>query len=297
MKLRFSAITDVGQVRNNNEDAVAVCTDLAEKAWLQGDCQDSSGYCVTNEAVAVVADGLGGQNAGEVASGFVIDVIKRELTAMDDSSVTADKYHKRAEEIIKMADEEIFKYALEHPETSGMGTTVTMCWIAFGKAHVAWCGDSRCYHFSPRQGMRQVTKDHSYVQQLVDDRQISREKAFNHPDNHIVTRGCGDIDCSAEPDFVDVQLKPGDMLLMCTDGLFGCCYDNEIELLLYKHYTDAVACRDALMKAADDAGAPDNVSIIVISCIDDNEEAQKATVAMRLKTLAKRCCFTVKQLF
>ncbi|MBO7610368.1 MAG: serine/threonine-protein phosphatase [Muribaculaceae bacterium] len=295
MKLKISAITDVGKVRTNNEDAVAVCTDLTTKAWLQGDCQDSSDYCTANEAVAVIADGLGGQNAGEVASAMVIDIVKRELTATDDSSVPAEAYHKRIKEIIMMADEEIFRSAIENADTRGMGTTVTICWMAFGQAHVAWCGDSRCYHFSPRQGLRQVTKDHSFVQQLIDNGEISRNKAFHHPDNHIIIRGCGDLDCSADPDFADVPLSPGDMLMMCSDGLSGCCYDNEIELMLYKHYTDPAACRDALLNAAIDAGAPDNVSVIVISCIDDCDDAPKATVSMRFKAMVKRSRFAIKQ--
>ena len=295
MKLKISAVTHVGCVRANNEDAVATCPDLTSKAWLNGDDQESAGYGTVPEAVAVIADGLGGQNAGEVASAKVVDIVKRELEAMGDASAGSDAFRQRTRDIIATADEELFRFALEHPETRGMGTTVTICWMAYGQAHITWCGDSRCYRFSPSQGLRQVTKDHSYVQQLIDEGKISRRKAFHHPDNHIITRGCGDIDCSAEPDFTDEPLTPGDMLIMCSDGLFGCCIEKKIELLLYKHYTDATACRDALLNAALDAGAPDNVSVIVVSCIGEEDSAPRATMALRVNALIKRISFAIHQ--
>ncbi len=290
MKILISALTHTGCARPNNEDAVAVCTDVATHHWLHGDTQDSDGYHTLGQMMVIVADGLGGQNAGEVASQKAIDTFEQLLQPAADTGGN-EAVQGALASIIEQADDTIFHHAQERPETQGMGTTVVACWLLPQVAHLAWCGDSRCYHFSPGRGLRQVTHDHSYVQQLIDKGEITRRKAFHHPDNHIITRGCGDIDCPSDPDFADVALQPGDMLMMCSDGLFGCCYDAEIELLLYRHYTHPTACRNALLQAALDAGAPDNVTVAIVSCIGDDDDKPKASLALRCRHLAKRVSF------
>lgn len=268
MEIQLTAITDMGKARGNNEDAVAVCSNLETRQWVgEGPCRSDC----SRHAIALVADGLGGENAGEVASAIVIDT----FADLQPPSLSTDSaYHEQLSQVIAASDDNIFAHAQQHPETRGMGTTVTACWLHNGRAHVAWCGDSRCYLFSPQHGLRQMTHDHSYVQELIDQGKITRRKAFHHPDNHIITRGCGDLDCSADPEFVDFDISAGEMIMLCSDGLFGCCYDSEIELTLYRHYGDITACRDALLHAALDAGAPDNVSVVVVSVTDDNTTSQ-----------------------
>lgn len=296
MKVLITALTDKGCARPNNEDAIGVCRDLDSKSWLKGKVQDTDGYVRLGQMAVIVADGLGGQNAGEVASYKAIETFIQCLEAQADVNAPDESFHTAMAQIIELADDNIFHYAQYHPETQGMGTTVVACWLTPGKAHVAWCGDSRCYHFSPQHGLFQLTRDHSYVQQLIDNGEITRRKAFHHPDNHIITRGCGDIDCPSQPDFVDVELKPGDMMMMCSDGLFGCCYDEEIELILYRNYTNPVACRDALRRAALAAGAPDNVSVAIISCIGDDVTAPSVSLSLQVNKLTRELGFAFKKM-
>ena len=264
MRVYLASVTDVGKRRDNNEDAVALCPSLQSPNWTESATTD---WVPIDHTLALVADGLGGQNAGEVAASIAIETFHGLQPPACD---TDEAYHQQLSSVIAQCDDNIFAHAQQHPETHGMGTTVTACWMHNGRAHVAWCGDSRCYVFSPRHGLRQMTRDHSYVQELIDSGQLSPREAYHHPDRHIITRGCGDLDCIATPDFVDFDLHVRDVVMMCSDGLFGCCPDAQIELLLYRHYSDPAACRDALLKASLDAGAPDNVSVIVASTLGDD---------------------------
>ncbi len=290
MKVRLTSVTDVGIARCNNEDSVALCPCLESPDWTVSDTVD---WIPINHTLAIVADGLGGQNAGEVAASIAIETFH----SLEPPTVSSDdNYHQQLSRVIAQCDDNIFAHAQQHPETHGMGTTVTACWMHDGRAHVAWCGDSRCYVFSPSHGLRQVTKDHSYVQELIDRGELTRRDAFEHPDSHIITRGCGDLDCIATPEFVDFDLHPRDMLMMCSDGLFGCCYDTDIELILYRYYSDPSSCRNALLQAALDAGAPDNISVIVASILDDDAVCSSGVPNKPQLTLPERFRFLIKRI-
>ena len=228
----MAAKTDVGLVRDNNEDNFQVAADLVSGTmrWVNNE------VCSLGEkgALLVVADGMGGMNAGEVASGLAIETVKEYFAPQN---ITAEVMKNRfsiekfMNSAIIAADERIKQEGKEHPESRGMGTTIVIAWILEGKLYVSWCGDSRAYIYNPQAGLHQITKDHSYVQSLVDKGAISREDAFDFPDSNIITRSLGDSGNKAKPEslFKPYELCDQDIVLLCTDGLCGMIRDNEIE--------------------------------------------------------------------
>ena len=227
MKLRIVAKTDIGKERDQNEDAFIICPDLSHPNWKLDKAQvDLSPY----GSLLVVADGMGGANAGEVASSLAIDVIRQFFSASEVASAIDSEKQIKAylQSAIKSADATIKEHMTKHPETTGMGTTIVVCWILNDKAHIAWCGDSRCYMYNSKKGLKALTKDHSYVQELVDEGTITEKEAFSHPDSNLITRGLGDFDTDALADIVTYSIQPNDILLLCSDGLCGYCDNNTI---------------------------------------------------------------------
>lgn len=272
MKICISALTNVGLERDNNEDACIYCPDLANPSWPE---KDMRSYLPLSNAGAliVVADGMGGPNAGEVASALAIGTIQKAFTKeeVEKAADTEAGCEQLLTDTLTKAHEAINARIIEDAATAGMGTTIVICWLQPEKAHVAWLGDSRCYLY--RKGeMSQVTKDHSYVQELVDDGKITQEEAFSHPDNNIITRGLGDFDAEVVPDIVHLNLKADDTLLLCSDGLCGYCTDEQIAKGMGP--TDATTGQqvEQLMKMALDAGGPDNISIAVAHIINDDDQ-------------------------
>lgn len=264
LKFRIAAKTDVGLVRTNNEDNFQAASDLSSKQmhWVNNEICSLS----DKGALLVVADGMGGMNAGEVASALAIETIKDFFTPDKlTQSVIKDRFsvEKFMKEAIIAADERIKRKAKDDPETRGMGTTIVIGWILKGKLYVSWCGDSRAYVYNPAVGLHQITKDHSYVQGLVDKGIISKEDAFDYPDNNIVTRSLSDATIKVKPESL---LKPydlcdNDIVLLCTDGLSGMIRDYEMEDVIRKHEQNMIELTDALIKAACDASGADNITI------------------------------------
>ena len=174
---------------------------------------------------------------------------------------------------IKDADEAINKRIDEDPNTIGMGTTIVICWIIDDFAHIAWCGDSRCYVYNAFKRLKLLTKDHSLVQDLIDKGKITEKEAFCHPDNNVITRGLGDVDSTSQPDIVSYPISPNDIILLCSDGLCGYNTNKEIERILDTNSIDVMKCRDELLKLALDAGGYDNICITLASFITDEQSA------------------------
>ena len=275
MKINISAITDIGRQRENNEDACAYCPDIDHPSWPG---KSMTGYkpLGSNGSFIVVADGMGGPNAGEVAAAIAIDCVKKTFsdTAVTSTAAKKDDDAKALmHQTIVEADKAINQRIIDDPDTAGMGTTIVLCWIMPGKAHVAWCGDSRCYLYNEDGGLQPLTKDHSYVQELVDRGDITAEEAFNHPDSNIITRGLGDFDAAVQPDIITVKVSPGDTLLLCSDGLCGYNTDSQIEQVIKESDGSATQSTDQLLRLALDAGGYDNISIAVASVIDDDVQS------------------------
>ena len=283
MKIRISAVTDVGKERDNNEDAYIFCPDLSQQNWQM---EDTKRFVPLGQygALLVVADGMGGANAGEVASDIAVHSISNSFSSEAVANVVDSEQSivGLLQEAVSLADADINKHVWDVPDTAGMGTTVVVCWLLSNRMFVAWCGDSRCYLYNPDAGLKELTKDHSYVQELIDQGNITEEEAFTHPESNIITRGLGDIDVSTVPDVVVNSVASGDMLLLCSDGLCGYCTNQAIGQTLGAYYPDAVACRDALLKQALDAGGNDNICIAVAMLAADDAK-DESNFLSRLK--------------
>jgi serine/threonine protein phosphatase PrpC len=241
MRLRFGAATDVGRMRTNNEDSY-----LSERP------------------VAAVADGMGGHNAGEVASAIAIE----ELTALKGmgpwpNERAATDELKRA---IVRANRRIREMAAGDRELNGMGTTLVAVLEDGDSVHLANVGDSRAYLL--RQGeLTQVTVDHTLVQELVDDGRLSPKDAERHPQRSMITRALG-VDHEVEIDLFTYKLLPGDRLVLCSDGLSDVLKPAQIRNALLR-VRDPQKAAERLVALAVEGGGPDNITVIVI----DTEQA------------------------
>jgi len=276
MKISISATTDIGHGRENNEDAYVFCPNLSEPNWQ---LSQTRGYVDLDSAGAllVIADGMGGANAGEVASAIAIDTIKQTFTPQAVQEAIASEQQVRAllsKSIVK-ADEAINKRMWDNPETSGMGTTIVMCWLTPACAYVAWCGDSRCYVYNKKYGLRSLTKDHSYVQELIDRGELTEEEALTHPDNNVITRGLGDFDTKVQPDIEVCPVHTGDTFMLCSDGLSGYCTSEQIKDVVAGNADNTGKCAELLLQAALDAQSEDNICITMATILDDDCNSSK----------------------
>lgn len=263
IKIKIAAGTNVGLVRKNNEDNFVVCPDLSAPDWTIPQTSDALDLGCFG-SLLVVADGMGGANAGEVASAIAIETVQQEFTKakLIDIVEKEDDILKFLESVIKTADLNIVEAAKGHDERAGMGTTIVMAWLIGQKAYVAWCGDSRCYVFNPNTGYARLSKDHSYVQELVDAGKLTEEQAFDHPMSNVITRCLGDSERRARPESRSYDVRNGDIILLCSDGLCGLCHDNEIMAVITEHGTDDLSSlKDALIQAALEADGHDNVTV------------------------------------
>lgn len=278
IKFKIAAKTDVGRVRSNNEDNLQAASDLttAPMKWVN----DQECDLGDKGALLVVADGMGGMNAGEVASEIAISTI-RDFFSPDNitdkvlsSKVEIDTFMKKS---IKEADRKIKETAKSNSATRGMGTTIVIGWILEDKLYVSWCGDSRAYIYNRKNGLRQLSKDHSYVQTLVDNGTISKEDAFDYPDNNIITRCLSDSEQKARPDSLStpVTLCNDDIVLLCTDGLSGMIRDHEIEMILTENYKNISVCVDKLIEAACEASGQDNITVALCQILSGGSQATR----------------------
>lgn len=288
MKISVSGKTDVGIERTNNEDAFAFCVDLEKTDW---GLSSSDGYVNNGKfgSVFIVADGMGGANAGEMASSVAIESLKGDFVPSVLSKVVAseDEIKNYLSRIVLNANDAIIRYIESDPDTIGMGTTIVLLWILGDTAYVAWCGDSRCYVFNPKHGLRCLSKDHSYVQELIDKGEITVKQSFNHPDSSIITRCLGDCDASAEAEVVAYKINRHDQFILCSDGLCGYCKDKVIEKTIYKEYLDTVGCCGALVDLSLKAGGLDNVTVLNVSTIDDDEAEIPLSIMDKVRVYVK----------
>lgn len=279
MRVKLTAGTNVGCVRTNNEDNFIANIDLSRPDWFVP-TDVSEGVTLCDEGCAfVVADGMGGLNAGEVASAIAVEHVKQEfLNANLKKIVKSEKdVEKFMRGIVEKADAAIKKRVDEDPETKGMGTTLIFAWVIGRKAYLSWCGDSRGYLFNPETGLKRISKDHSYVQELVDAGKLDEDLAFDHPNSNIITRCLGDFKDRANPDFVSVTLRTGDRILLCSDGLCGLCRDEEIVVTMNDFCEDIEVCKKELINSALNAGGYDNVTVALLEVVDDEESRELAS--------------------
>jgi len=242
--LRYAARSDVGLVRSNNQD---------------------SGYAGSH--LLVVADGMGGHAGGDVASSVAIGRLARL-----DSETPASDIVATLEESVLEANQEILRRARDEPQLRGLGTTITALLRAEGKFALAHIGDSRAYLLREEETV-QVTKDHTFVQRLLDEGRLTEEEAERHPQRSVLMRVLGDVDADPE---LDLSLRPahtGDRWMLCSDGLSGLVSLDTIDATL-KDIEDPGECADALVQLALKGGGPDNITCIVADVVDLEELAR-----------------------
>lgn len=250
--------------RPNNEDNFQVSSDLASDKWQF--VADEVFELGSKGILLVACDGMGGMNAGEVASEIAVETIKTCFASSNitDAVISSDSSIRRfVIRSIQTADAEIKRHGEEYPETSGMGSTIVLVWIYGQKAYVGWCGDSRVYRFNLQTGIERLSHDHSYVQELVDAGKLSEDLAFDHPNSNIITRSLGDPHGKAKPDFKAYDIHEGDIFLLCSDGLCGTLRDEEISAVMAENTSSMQKCCDALWAADEQAGWTDNVTTVL----------------------------------
>ena len=237
--LRFSARSEIGRVRKNNEDS----------GFASGD-------------LLVVADGMGGHAAGELASAATIAAIVDAA----DQSVGAEEVLGHLSDAVITSGEYIADVVAANNELAGMGTTMTALALRGDRVAIAHVGDSRAYLFQNGE-LQQLTKDHTFVQSLVDANQITQEEAATHPRRNLMMRAIDGIH-AVDPDLSIREAHLGDRFLLCSDGLCGVI--DAAAIIECLAVEDLTSCVTALVEAALAAGAPDNVTVVVADVVDDD---------------------------
>lgn len=234
-------LTNQGKVRAHNEDSGGVFHSLVQ--------QD----------LAIVADGMGGHKAGDVASELVVEYLMKKWQSLNEEldSKAAEKWMEQA---MKEANEHVFTYAQTNQDCLGMGTTAVV--VIYGKDFITIgnIGDSRCYHLSDGE-LYQITEDHSLVNELVRSGQITKEDAAFHPRKNVLTKALGTEEI-IHPDVITKKWKIGDKLLLCSDGLSNKFEDQEFVPILLDHISLSERA-EAMVETANARGGEDNITLII----------------------------------
>lgn len=244
LALNIGKCTLLGNYRENNEDAIEVkpFPDLT---------------------ISIVADGMGGQAAGEIASRRAIEVVPRELKKHLKPTATQEEAKQIIRKAILQANEEIIAMGALDRDLRNMGTTIVLAlWRKGNELYITGVGDSRAYHIRDGQ-ITQMTVDHSLAQALVEAKTISAEEAREHRFRNVLWKYLGSKEVGEGPEVKVVTIQPGDRFLLCSDGLSGVVSDEQLVQFITSH-PDVQACAEGLGQLALDCGSRDNVSAIVI---------------------------------
>lgn len=254
------AKTDVGRTRDHNEDCFLVADLTTERASLQPEVRRHT--LGAKGTLLVVADGMGGAAAGEVASAMAARTIYEHLVAywLPDRESTPQQFAFRLKEAVELANERIHAYAKEHPNLRGMGTTTTAAGVLEDHLYLTQVGDSRAYLIRGGEGI-QLTKDQSLMQRLVDAGEITEEEAERSERRNIILQALGP-DAHVRVDLTTQQLRRGDALVLCSDGLSGQVPREEITSVVSQQ-KDLVAICSELIDLANARGGPDNITVVV----------------------------------
>jgi PPM family protein phosphatase len=310
LHLNAASKTDVGQQREQNEDACYAHV-------IENDSQVAGLF--------VVADGMGGYHAGEVASKIAVDTIsellqpllgptssqptvrlkgkrgrgKESKTGRDDpaktrplnevdgegeghaepaerhsapetqqltESIVLEHYTEKLKAAVEQSSEAIVEYGRQHAEARGLGSTVTVAMIAGDQAFIANVGDSRTYLF--RDGkLQRLTHDHSLVERLVEAGQIERDEVYDHPHRNLIYRSLGANKAEVDVDIFTEQLRAGDTLLLCSDGLWEMVRDPQLESILGE-VSDPAEASEILIERANENGGEDNITAVIVRCVE-----------------------------
>lgn len=239
---QVTCMTDKGRSRTRNEDSL---------------------LCLAEERVFMVADGVGGHKAGELASSLATDLVGEYIKNHPiDASFDLDGIEEYWKSCLFQANLSIFERANANAENAGMATTAILLYLDSTGAHVANVGDSRAYLLRNDQ-LRRITEDHSYVNELIKKGRITEDEALHHPNRNVLTRALGS-ESNLEPDLYHFPVKEGDRLLLCTDGLYNEITEEEILITLRSGENTDDLVRQLLSRANENGGR-DNITVI---CVD-----------------------------
>ncbi|MQB01141.1 MAG: Stp1/IreP family PP2C-type Ser/Thr phosphatase [Actinobacteria bacterium] len=242
MRISSAVATDVGRAREANEDAY-----------------------LARDPLFVVADGMGGHVAGDIASATAIETIEREWDGSADPDALSV--------MIKDANRSVYEKAEGDPELHGMGTTCTAILVDSDRAHVAHVGDSRAYLLRDGE-LTQVTEDHTVVGRMEREGKLTKEEAARHPHRNVITRALG-IEIDVDVDTWELELTEGDRLLICSDGLNGMVDDSDIRQILMQE-ADPNGAVHRLVDEANAAGGEDNITVILLDAVSDDHSVPTA---------------------
>jgi protein phosphatase len=266
LHLKAASRTDQGRVRPINQDSVytgRITLGAGGSAYL-----------------ALVADGMGGHSAGEHASRIAAEVTRAQVTSNAGNSSPPDDaaWQTLLRQAATMANRRVYEEARANSAQRGMGTTLTVALVVGERLHIASVGDTRAYLLNQRgvtdsgANAAQLTSDHSLVARLVDIGQLTPEQARNHPQRNVLYRTIG-TDPAVEVDTRSEQLEPGDVILLCSDGLFNHVNDDEITRVALDQADPQRAC-DLLVKLANERGGRDNISVVIVRVEGQKERSE-----------------------
>ena len=259
-KRKLGMITDVGKVRPVDEDSI-----------LAADLSFGINSENSNFLLLAVADGMGGHAKGEEASKIALNTITKTVIPQLNENIP---YTDLLDQGIKNANQAILDYTIEHPETAGMGTTSVCAVVKDNDVHLVNLGDSRAYVISNDE-IRRVTKDHSLVQQLVDQGLITEEEARTHPQSNQISKAIG-INPNIESDTMRLKLASDENLLLCCDGVIAHLTDEDIHKTIIESPDPDTACQN-IVNLANERGGSDNISLIILSPEDNCDSKQIET--------------------
>lgn len=238
--MKAFSITDIGEKRRINQDYV---------------------FCELNPIgnlpnLFIVADGMGGHNAGDYASMFCVKFFTEHIQNSDITSPIA-----LIEEAIRNTNEKLYEKSKQQIDYEGMGTTFVVATIYDKDMYVANIGDSRLYVIGKE--IRQITEDHSLVQAMVKTGELNKDEAKTHPNKNIITRALGTSE-TAQPDYFEVEIAEGDIVLICSDGLTNMLNDETIEQVIRENADDPQTAAKTLVKQANENGGKDNITVIIV---------------------------------
>lgn len=239
--MRAFAATDIGQKREVNQDYVF--------------CNENAVGALPN--LFIVADGMGGHNAGDFASRFCVESMIKALQESSEKTVIG-----MIENAITETNDKLIKESKEKVDLEGMGTTLVLATIIEHIMYVANIGDSRLYLINDT--IKQITQDHSLVEEMVKSGELKKEEARYHPKKNIITRAVG-ANTKVIPDFFEISVKEDDMILLCSDGLSNMVEDEELYQIIQQNKGDLKSAVELLVQRANECGGKDNIAVVLIS--------------------------------
>lgn len=248
-------ISDRGCRRPTNQDAYALSVKDEEKV-----------------AILAVCDGMGGANAGNVASRFALDTFMERVQEKVSPDMSRESMERALRDASDAANETVFRLSTRQPEFAGMGTTLVAGIVVQDKTMLINIGDSRAYEIDAKN-IIQLTEDHSYVNEMIRQGKLHAEAARSHPNRNLITRAVG-VDPTVEGDIYEVDLREGETMLLCSDGLSSMVEDEQIAEIV-RRAADLETAANALVEAAKLRGGADNITVILFS--HDSQENEPAT--------------------